>query len=160
MADVLALTDGLPEIALAAGEVLITDGTRTGSVWVLLEGTLEVSKHGAPISTIDRAGAVFGEVAVLLGADHTATVTAASACRLRIAEDGRALLLDRPEVLLEVAGGLAARLDLVTTYLADLRNQYAGSPGLDMVSTVLGRLTGTATGTARPGSARDPEPEY
>lgn len=160
MADLLELTEGLPEVVLAPGDVLVEDGTRTGSVWVLLSGSVQVTKHGVLINTIDRPGAAFGEVAVLQGSDHTATVTAATECRLRVARDGRAFLLDQPEVLLGVAGDLAARLDLVTTYLADLRNQYSGSPGLDMVSTVLGRLQGTAPGTARPGSARDPDPEY
>lgn len=160
MADLLELTDGLPEVALAPGELLMEDGTRTGAVWVLLSGTVRVTKHGALISTIDRPGVAFGEVAVLLGSDHTATVSAATECRFRVARDGRAFLLERPEVLLVVAGDLAARLDLVTTYLADLRNQYRGSPGLDMVSTVLGRLGATAPGTSLPGSVRDPDPEY
>ncbi len=160
MADLLELTEGLPEVVLAPGDVLVEDGTRTGSVWVLVSGSMHISKHGALINTIDRPGVAFGEVAVLQGSDHTATVTAATECRLRVARDGRAFLLDQPEVLLLVAGDLAARLDLVTTYLADLRNQYSGSPGLDMVSTVLGRLRGTTPGTAIPGSARDPDPEY
>lgn len=160
MADLLELTEGLPEVVLAPGELLIEDGTRTGSVWVLVSGSVHVSKHGALINTIDRPGVALGEVAVLLGSDHTATVAAATECRFRVARDGRAFLLDRPDVLLVVAGDLAARLDLVTTYLADLRNQYLGTPGLDMVSTVLSRLQDTSPGTARPGSARDPDPEY
>jgi CRP-like cAMP-binding protein len=112
------------------------------------------------ISTIAVPGAAFGEVAVLMDSDHSATVVAASTARLRYAQDGRAFLLSSPEVLLFLAKGLAARLDLVTRYLADLRNQYAGAPGLDMVSDVLGRLVQRDGPKARPGSARDPDPEY
>ena len=160
MVDLLELTVGLPEVVLPPGEVLLEDGTRTGSVWVLLEGTVEVSKAGVLISTIDRPGVAFGEVALLMGSDHTATVSAVTECRFRVARDGQTFLLERPEVLLVVAGDLAARLDLVTTYLADLRNQYRGTPGLEMVSSVLGRLHAASPDTAVTGSVRDPEPEY
>lgn len=160
MADLLELTEHLPEVTLAPGDVLIEDGTQTGSVWVLVSGSLQVHKDGALINTIDRTGAAFGEVAVLQGSGHTATVTAAEPCTLRYARDGRALLLENPEILLAVSAGLAQRLDLVTRYLADLRNQYAGAPGLEMVSAVLGRLAHEPPRPVQPGSARDPEPEY
>lgn len=159
MADLLSLTAGLPEVELAAGDVLIHDGTSTGSVWVLVEGAVEVRKDGALINTITEPGAAFGEVSVLLGGGHSADVVAAAPSRLRHAVDGRAFLLEQPEVLLLVAGGLARRLDLVTRYLADLRNQYAGTPGLEMVAEVLSKLN-SAGQPARPGSRRDPDPEY
>ena len=111
-------------------------------------------------NAIDRPGAAFGEVAALRGSGHTATVVAADPCRLRYADDGDAFLHGHPEVLFEMARGLAERLDLITNYLADLRNQYAGAAGLDMVSDVLGKLQGAASPTIRPGSVRDPDPEY
>lgn len=160
MADLLELSSGLPEVELAPGEVLVEDGTRTGSIWVLLSGRLEVRKDGVLINIIDRPGAAFGEVAALRGSGHTATVVAADTCRLRYAEDGEAFLHGQPEVLFEMARGLADRLDLITTYLADLRNQYAGAAGLEMVADVLGKLQGAPSMTVRPGSARDPDPEY
>ena len=56
--------------------------------------------------------------------------------------------------------GLAERLDLVTTYLADLKDQYGDAPGLSMVADVLSTLSQHPGTTARPGSARDPDPEY
>src|SRR5262245_16303979 len=124
MPDLLELTESLPEIELAAGDVLMEDGTRTGSVWVLVEGSLEIRKNGSLSNTISRPGAAFGEVAVLQGSGHSATVVAVVPTRMRYAQDGRALLLDNPEILLLVAAGLAERLDLITGYLADLRNQY------------------------------------
>jgi CRP-like cAMP-binding protein len=160
VSDLLLLTVDLPEITLEPGEVLVTDGTTTGSVWVLVSGSLEVRKDDITINTINTPGAAFGEVAALRNAPHSATVLAAEATRLRYAADGRALLLGNPEILALVASGLADRLDLVTGYLADLRNQYADAPGLEMVSTVLGRLTQQGTPVVRPGSARDPEPDY
>ena len=160
MADLLDLTQHLPEIELAAGEELLHEDTRTGSIWVLVSGSLHVIKDGVPINRISNPGAVFGEVAALMDSDHSATVVAASDARLRYARDGKEFLLGSPEVLLLVARGLASRLDLVTRYLADLRNQYAGTPGLEMVSQVLGRLVERHGPPLQPGSARDPDPEY
>jgi len=48
----------------------------------------------------------------------------------------------------------------VSTYLADLKHQYADSPGLSMVSDVLGRLATHPHPAVQPGSARDPDPDY
>jgi CRP-like cAMP-binding protein len=160
MTDLLELSAGLPEVELAAGEVLVVDGTSTGSIWVLVSGALQVTKHGATISTIDRPGAVFGEVSVLLGRGHSATVEAVGPCRLRYAEDGAAFLHGDVRVIGLVASGLAERLDLVTSYLADLRNQYGAAPGIAMVSDVLGRLARHQGAPLRSGSAREPDPEY
>lgn len=156
----LELAAHLPLVELAPGETLIEDGTRTGSIWVLVEGSLDVDKHGVTVNRIDRPGALIGEIAVLLGNGHTATVRASEPCRLRYAADGEALLATDPQISKYVAVGLAERLDFVTTYLADLRNQYGDAPGLAMVPDVLRRLAATPGRTARPGSARDPEPEF
>ena len=80
----------LPEVQLAAGEVLIEDGTSTGSVWVLVSGALRVTKHGVTVNVINHPGSLIGEVAALLGRGHTATVEAAEPTTLRYARDGGA----------------------------------------------------------------------
>jgi hypothetical protein len=79
---------------------------------------------------------------------------------LRHAEDGQALLTSDPAITHVVAVGLAERLNFVTTYLADLKHQYGDAPGLTMVSDVLSQLAQRQAPPARPGSARDPDPEY
>ena len=56
------------------------------------------------------------------------------------------------------AEGLARRLHFVTTYLADLKEQYGDAPGLSMVSDVLATLGHHDRPMARPGSAHDPDP--
>lgn len=160
MTDLLELASALPAVELADGDVLVHDGSATGSIWVLVSGALRVTKHGALISTIDRQGAVFGEVSVLLGRGHSATVEAVGPCRLRYARDGAAFLQGDVRVMALVATALAERLDLVTAYLADLRNQYGEAPGIAMVSDVLGRLARHQGAPLRPGSAREPDPEY
>ena len=157
----LELSAGLPEVELAAGEVLIEeDGDGSGPIWVLVSGALEVRTADVAHATITHPGAVIGEVSVLLGSRSTATVVATEPTRLRCADDGWGLLTDDPRVLLHVATGLAGRLHSVNTYLADLEQQYGGAPGITMVSDVLGHLADEPHPTARPGSSRDPDPEY
>lgn len=160
MTDMLELCAHLPEVELAAGDVLIQDGGASGSIWVLVSGTLEVTKNGSVVNIIRHPGSSIGEVSVLLGSPFTATVTATESTRLRQAVDGKALLASDPAISHFVAVGLAERLDFVTTYLADLKNQYGNAPGLSMVSDVLARLAQRQGPPARPGSAREPDPEY
>ena len=100
-----------------------------------------------------------GEMSVLLGAAHGATVETTEPSRLRLAADGLALLAD-PAVTNLVAVGLAERLNFVTSYLADLKYQYGDAPGLSMVSDVVTQLAQFQVQAAQPGSARDPNPEY
>jgi len=156
----LARSAHLPEIELASGDQVAVEGSDSGELWVLVSGELTVHKGGELINTVTRPGAIVGEVSVLLGTKHGATVRAAGPCRLRVARDGRSFLGEDPELLREVAVGLAGRLDAVSTYLADLKHQYADSPGLSMVSDVLGRLATHPHPAVRPGSARDPDPDY
>ncbi len=101
-----------------------------------------------------------GEVSLLLGARHGATIKALEPTRARYAADGRAFLLGDPEVTRNIAVGLAERLNYVTAYLADLKFQYGDTPGLSMVDTVLTRLAHHQDAPARSGSARDPDPDY
>lgn len=156
----LELAADLPVVDLVAGDTLVEEGRTTGAVWVLESGTLAVTKAGQRVNVIDQPGSIIGEVSVILGSGATASVVAASPCRVRHAVDGEAFLHRDASIAIHVAQGLARRLDLVTTYLADLKRQYTGTPGLDMVDEVLGRLATASGPPARPGSARDPDPEY
>ncbi len=160
MQDMLKLSTHLPEVSLAPGEVLVAEGGRGGSLWVLVSGALEVLKGSVPVNTITLPGALVGEVSVLLGKPSSATVRALAPCVLRHAADGAALLASHPDITRRVAEGLAERLNFVTTYLADLRMQYGDAPGLQMVPEVLNQLAQRQQPAARPGSARDPDPEY
>ena len=160
MPDMLTLSDHLPEVALAPGDVLVREGNPRGPVWVLVSGELTVSKGGTEVNTISLPGAVIGEMSLLLDLGHGATVVAATPARLRVAEDGAALLASDPAVIRLVAEGMARRLKFVTTYLADLKEQYGDAPGLSMVSDVLSTLSHQEQPAARPGSARDPDPDY
>ena len=160
MQDMLSLSASLPAVAFAAGDVVVEEGGASGALWVLVSGALRVRKGPVVVNTVTRPGALIGEIAVLLDGVNGATVEATEPSVLRHAADGKALLASDPAIARLVAIGLAERLNVVTTYLADLKRQYAGAPGLAMVSDVLAQLAATQRPRARPGSARDPDPEY
>jgi CRP-like cAMP-binding protein len=160
MPDLLAATAHLPERRFAAGEVVLCEGEPGGALWVLVSGALRVRKGAVLVNSVTRPGAVVGEVSLLLGGTVGATVEAAEPSVLRHAADGQALLDRDPAIARAVAVGLAERLNFVTTYLADLKLQYGDAPGLAMVSDVLAELSQRQAPPVRPGSAREPDPEY
>ena len=155
----LALSAHLPEVELAPGEAVLHEGGATQAIWVLVSGALQVRKGDVAVNTVTKPGAMVGDVSLLLGTASTATVEATEPTRLRYAADGHALLAD-PAVAKLVAVGLAERLNFVTSYLADLKHQYGDAPGLSMVDDVLAHLGHHQLPAARPGSARDPDPEF
>ncbi len=155
----LTLSAHLPEVELDAGQAVVREGGAGGAIWVLVSGALLVRKGDVPVNTISQPGALVGEMSVLLGADHGATVETTEPSRLRVAADGHDLLSD-PAVTNLVAVGLAERLNFVTSYLADLKDQYGDAPGLSMVSEVVTRLAQFQVQPAQPGSTRDPNPDY
>jgi CRP/FNR family cyclic AMP-dependent transcriptional regulator len=156
----LELSSHLPEVEFAPGEAVVREGGPGGGIWVLVSGALQVRKGDVAVNTISHPGALVGEMSVLLGTEHRATVEASEPCRMRYAADGHALLASDVAITRLVAVGLAERLNFVTSYLADLKEQYGDAPGLSMVADVLSELSQRQGPTARPGSARDPDPEY
>jgi CRP-like cAMP-binding protein len=138
--DALALTAHLPEVSLEPGDVVVREGGTSSSLWILVSGALRVRKGDVIVNTIDQPGAVIGEMSLLLGTRHSATVEASQPTRLRFVANGNALLDRDPAFAKLVAIGLAERLALLTTYLADLTQQHGDAPGLSMLSTVLGQL--------------------
>ncbi|MEX0848047.1 MAG: cyclic nucleotide-binding domain-containing protein [Ilumatobacteraceae bacterium] len=67
MSDMLALSAHLPEIRVDVGHVLCTEGDAGGPIWVLVDGSLSVTKVGTEMNSINHAGSVIGEIAVLTG---------------------------------------------------------------------------------------------
>jgi CRP-like cAMP-binding protein len=144
---------------LPAGATVLVEGEESGALHVLLNGAVAVRRVDVRVAVISDPGAVFGEMSLLLGCAHTATVETLQPSIFAVAADGRALLATNTELTLAVAQ-LAHRLELVTTYLADLREQYGGGEeNLSMIDAVLDRLVIDAARRAEPGSDRDPDPE-
>jgi CRP-like cAMP-binding protein len=151
MADLIQLSSHLPEVDVDSGHEILREGEQTGAVWILVSGELRVRRGTTVVEWIDQPGAVVGEMAVLLGTAATASVEASEPSRLRYAANGEEFLAD-PTVTHVVAVGLAERLNLVTTYLADLQDQYGDAPEMDMVREILKRLMDRQVGAFPPGS--------
>ena len=98
-------------------------------------------------------------MSVLLDLPHTATVRTTQPSRFYVIESPRAFLDSHPQVALGIASLLAERLNLMTTYLVDLKRQYEGSEEhFGMIDEVLGTLSHGQRAEHEPGSDRDPDP--
>ena len=151
--------DNSLKLNLPEGTVLLKQGTRSGKLYILIEGRVEVKREDTLVAVIDEPGAIFGEMSALLDVDHTANVIAATPVTVYRFDDAKSYLQSDPQVALTVARKLAQRLNTVTTYLVDLKRQYAGhSNHLGMVSEVLASLVYQQTEEFTPGSDRDPGP--
>jgi len=143
------------KIAVAAGTVLLSEGMKSGRIYILDEGTLEVARGETQVAVVSERGSIFGEMSLLLDSTHTATVRAATPATLYEFIDGAEFLRSDPETALLVARLLAQRLYSATTYLVDLKRQYAGhGTHLAMVSDVLASLVHQQPGEFLPGSER------
>jgi CRP-like cAMP-binding protein len=159
--DLLALAAQRPRRTLAAGDVLIADGAAVPALFVLLDGALRIEKAGVPITSVTEPGACVGEMSLLLGIPATADVVVHAPATVAAIDDAAALLETDPRVARALAQLLATRLHAMTTYLADLKQQFADHEGgLGMVDVVLDRLMRTSGPRSRLGSDRDPDPEY
>jgi len=122
------------------GGVVMEQGTASGPLFVLVQGEVEVLRDNMRVAKASEPGAVFGEMSVLLGSPHTATIRALKPSSFAIIENPRQFLEASAEASLHVATLLAARLDALTRYLADVKKQYEGHDHLGMVDDVLDTL--------------------
>ena len=144
---------------VSAGTLVIHEGGKTGHLFVLMQGRLEVVKGDVVVAVVAEPGAMFGEMSVLLDQPHTATVRAASDSIVYEIDDAAAFLRDQPAVALLIAQLLAQRLNVATTYLADLTHQYAGHGNhLSMVSELLQSMINLPPSQVSPGSDLQSDP--
>jgi CRP-like cAMP-binding protein len=161
MEALLALAQDLPRRRVEAGEVLLVDGEPVSALYVLLDGELRIEKLGVSIATVTEPGACVGEMSLLLGTTATANVIAGAPTEVAVFDAAHAVLDGDSGLGVSLARLLAARLHAMTTYLVDLKQQYADHEGgLGMVDVVLGTLMRSPGAGRELGSDRDPEPEY
>jgi CRP-like cAMP-binding protein len=159
MANLLEYCQGLPRRHFAAGDTLLEQGTAAGVLYILAEGAVEVVKGDVQITTVSEPGALFGEISVLLGVPHIATMRALRDSRLHVADDPVGFLRSHPDIAFEVARLLSRRLQMVTDYLVDLKHQFADKDDhFAMVDEVLESLVHHQGAEAEPGSDRHPDP--
>ena len=74
--------DGKPKVRkLAEGDTLTTQGEEADAIYLLLDGVLRVVVDGEQVADVGP-GALIGERAVLEGGRRTATLVAASPCKV------------------------------------------------------------------------------
>src|SRR5215212_6231443 len=88
---------------LAPGMALIEQGGKTGQLYVLKQGELEVLRDGKHVSTVKSPGAVFGEMSVLLDVPQTATVRAVTEVDYFVIDNAIDVLNGHPDWVLQIA---------------------------------------------------------
>lgn len=131
----------LRTITCAPGESLICEGRPVEGLYFLERGEVEVLKDGVLIAEVFEPGAVFGDMAYLLGIAPTATVKALTPCVFRHVADPRGFFQQNPDVALHMAVILARRLDSLNRYLVNIKNQFKDrTDHLGMIDEVLDAL--------------------
>jgi CRP-like cAMP-binding protein len=102
-----ALLDAGQEQDAAPGQVLVREGATGGSLFVILSGTVLVTRGGRRIGELGE-GALLGEAAMLDGRPRTASVIVDQPARLLVVPGTaiRSLIAERPalrEALLQAA---------------------------------------------------------
>ena len=145
-----------PLIQVPDGTVLLAEGQKTGRVYILAEGQIEVLRGDTQITILDEPGSLVGEMSLLLDVPHTATARTLGETKVYAIEDAAAFFGSRPELSWLVARLLANRLNAATTYLVDLKHQFADyGDHLEMVGEVLEALMLQQDRDFQPGSERD-----
>lgn len=158
MSSILDFCDGLPEESFDAGDTLLTEGQTSGKLFILIDGQVEILKGDYIVNVVSEPGAIFGEISVLLGMPHMATVRATEPTRLYCVEASEGFLQDRSEITYHLSKMLAQRLHGVTSYLVDLKRQFEDRDNhLGMVDEVLETLVNQQVEDFSPGSDRDPD---
>lgn len=148
----------LPLQTVPAGATLIEEGSEPGRLFVLVSGSVSIEREAVPFARIDHPGAVFGEMSWVLDRPATATVRATTPVQVHVMAHPEGFLAAHPAAAVEVLRMTAARLDGLTQYLVDVKQQFAGLDGhLGMVGEILDTLVHHQAAPTRPGSVRDPE---
>jgi cAMP-dependent protein kinase regulator len=99
------------ELTIPAGRAIIREGTHAHEMFVVLDGSLEVTRDGEHVADIG-AGGFAGEMALLTHAPRHATVTATTETRV-LHIDGRsfATVLDEaPQIAVKMLPIVASRV--------------------------------------------------
>ena len=158
MTSILKFCQDLPTVRFNPGDVLLAEGDRSGKLYLLIDGEVEVLKGDYQINVVSEPGAIFGEISALLDLPHMATVRATAETSAYVADSGSGLLQSNKEIAYHLSRMLAQRLHGVTSYLVDLKSQFEDHQDhLGMVDEVLEALVHQQDESFSPGSDRDPD---
>jgi CRP-like cAMP-binding protein len=110
-AELQSVADSMHEANVPAGATVTVEGGPGDGFFVVESGEAEV-RVGSQVRGTMRAGDYFGEIALLLGSDRTATVTASTnlRCYALTPWDFRALVEGNPSIAWKVMQSMAARM--------------------------------------------------
>jgi CRP-like cAMP-binding protein len=99
------------EIDVPAGHVLTRQGTTGHEFFVIVEGQVAVEQDGKRLAVLGP-GEFLGEIALIDERPRSATATCETACRLLVLghREFHSLLMDRPDVQIQVLKALAHRV--------------------------------------------------
>ncbi|HJU37384.1 MAG TPA: cyclic nucleotide-binding domain-containing protein [Gaiellaceae bacterium] len=111
VAELQSIADSMNEANVPAGAIVTAEGGPGDGFFVIERGEAEVTIEGQARATM-AAGDYFGEIALLLGSNRTATVTATSdlRCHALTPWDFRELVEGAPSIAWKVMQSMAARL--------------------------------------------------
>jgi CRP-like cAMP-binding protein len=120
----------LPVEVHEEGSLVLAAGAATGKLLIMKEGAVEVVIEGTRVAEVREPGAVFGEIALLLGRPHGADVRALRRSTFHVA-DGPSYLRADPAAALYLAVVLAQRVAAVDRHLVAARQELrSGSRGV------------------------------
>jgi len=132
------ILSALPLTAYRTGETVLSEGLKTGQLFILKSGEVAVLKNSAVLARVDQPGAVFGELAALLDQPHGADVQALQDSEFHVAD---AALLEKDLIaVLHVARILARRLVAANDGLVELKNKIETGPSPGDVRKVLANM--------------------
>ena len=101
----------LEERTFAVGEVVTVEGRPADGFFVIASGQADVTVQGRPVRTMGT-GDSFGEIALLMGGERTATITAATELRCYgiSPADFRPLVEGNPALAWKLMGSMTERL--------------------------------------------------
>jgi CRP/FNR family cyclic AMP-dependent transcriptional regulator len=140
MAAILELVAKHKVQSFDVGGLVMEQDTASGPLFLLIQGEVEVLRDNVRVAKVSEPGAVFGEMSVLLGKPHTATVRVLKPSSFAIIENPRQFLESSAEASFHIARLLAGRLNVLNQYLVDVKQQYEGNDHLGMVDDVLDTL--------------------
>jgi CRP-like cAMP-binding protein len=99
------------ERTFAAGETVTVEGEMADGFYVIASGEAEATVRGEPVSAM-RTGDHFGEIALLMGAERTATIKATTQldCYGIARAEFRALVEGNPTIAWKLMGSMSDRL--------------------------------------------------
>jgi CRP/FNR family cyclic AMP-dependent transcriptional regulator len=107
--DLLAVA--LEQRTFAAGEIVTVEGQPADGFFVIASGQAEVTVLGRPVRTM-TTGDSFGEIALLMGGERTATITATTQLRCYgiSPAEFRPLVEGNPTIAWKLMGSMTDRL--------------------------------------------------